>query len=473
MEKFYSTLPSIPVNLRMNKTKAGFENWRHSIGHGGINKYPLPPAVTKGLAALKPRLVRTFIQEYFNIYPTHDTFNWTDLDPYMESLAASGGKVVAAITIKPKPLFSEVNQDVIIPNDVAEWQRVVEALVNRYSVEKPIVTHWEVGNEMDMGEPGGCPYRTQEPDVYNAYYRITVEAVLRAFPGAKVGGPVLAVPQHPMMEGLIKYCAETGVPLDFVSWHGYSDDPQYFVRCMTHVKALLDKYFPGKKIETMVTEFSKWFHDGKVEDAEMDGLRSATVAASVMDMADAGVDWTFYYHIWDQVLVSGQFAPFFSPGGVDDMMTYWNKTPCNFGLFDVCGKARPIYYMYKLLAEMTGAECEAESDAADIRVKGVVDDSGTARVMLVNYDQHHSRDVLAALDFNGVGDGFKLLTIHRVDGNSRVDGELLVPVERRYTQVAAEYSEREFFCQVYLPANSVALVTLERVMEEDMLASYG
>ena len=473
MEKYYSTLPRVGAKLDLAEHKGDFSTFRHSIGHGGINKYPLPPAVVQGLKRLKPRLIRTFIQEYFNIYPAHGTYDWTALDPYMDSLAATGAQVVAAITIKPRPLYPAIDQDIIMPNDVGEWQQLIEALVRRYSIERPIVTHWEIGNEMDIGEYGGCPYRTGEPEAYNEYYRLTVEAILRAFPAAKVGGPVLAVYDHPLMEGLIKFCAETGVPLDFVSWHGYSDEPKYFTDGVKYAKGLLEKYFPGQKKETMLTEFSKWFHDARVEDAEADGLRSATVAATLLDMAEAGLDYSFYYHVWDQFLAAEQFAPFFSDKGLDNMLTYWCKTPCNFGLYDVCGQPRLIYHLYALLAKMGGTACVATSTATDIRITGAVDDDGTVRAMLVNYDPYNSRDVLAEIDFGGVDDGFKLLTIWRIDGKSRVENGALVPVERRFTQVAVAYSDRPFYCQVYLPADAVAFVELAPVSESEMLRSYG
>jgi hypothetical protein len=466
MEKAYSTLAKVPVAVRCDRITGPFEYWRYAVGHGGINKYPLPVHVSKSWASLKPRLLRTFIQEYFQIYPEHNTYNWKDLDPYMDSLAATGAKAVAAITIKPKPLYPVIDQNIIMPNNIAEWQRVIEALVNRYSVEKQIVTHWEIGNEMDMGEPGGCPYFAKTPQEYIEYYAITQEAVLRAFPEAKVGGPALAVPGNPIMENFIKHCAQTKLPLDFVTWHGYSDDPAYFTGCVKSVRAHLDKYFPGKHIETMVTEFNKWFHEARVEDAEKDGLRSATVMASAMAMADAGVDWSFYYHIWDQLLVAGQFAPFFSDP--DCMITYWNKTPCNFGMFDVCGKARLPYFTYRLLARMEGDECETESAAGYIRAKCAVDGSGGVKVMLVNYDPRCSQDIVAEIDFSGLSDGFKLFTIYRIDGKSRFEGGELMPVEQRYTQIASKYSPKPFFCHVALPADSVSFVILEPVAEEDM-----
>jgi hypothetical protein len=46
------------------------------------NPLPLPDRVVPGTAQLKPRLIRVFIQEFFQVYPEHGRFDWSRLDPY-------------------------------------------------------------------------------------------------------------------------------------------------------------------------------------------------------------------------------------------------------------------------------------------------------------------------------------------------------------------------------------------------------
>src|SRR5205085_1292847 len=128
------------------------------------------------------------------------------------------------IAIKPRPLFPEVDPAVWQPNDVAEWQRVIAALVQRYSVDKPIVTHWEIGNETDIGEQGGCPYLIAKASDYAAYYRMTSAPILATFPEAKVGGPAVANGAGDLLPGFVDLCVREGIRLDFISWHLYADD---------------------------------------------------------------------------------------------------------------------------------------------------------------------------------------------------------------------------------------------------------
>ncbi len=71
--------------------------------------------------------------------------------------------------------FPEINQDVWQPNDWAEWQNVIYQLVRRYSVEKPIVTHWEHANEADYGWWGGCPFRFGSLEESHEFYRMLIK----------------------------------------------------------------------------------------------------------------------------------------------------------------------------------------------------------------------------------------------------------------------------------------------------------
>src|SRR5438309_1124482 len=79
----YADLPRATVTVDLSKDEGPLELWRHAIGHGGVNSHPLPDRVVDGLHKLRPRLVRVFIQEFFDIYPEHGRYDWSRLDPYM------------------------------------------------------------------------------------------------------------------------------------------------------------------------------------------------------------------------------------------------------------------------------------------------------------------------------------------------------------------------------------------------------
>jgi hypothetical protein len=441
------------------------ELWRHTVGHGGINPHPLPDRVVAGTAALRPRLIRIFIQEFFAIYPDHDHFDWSRLDPYMDALARTGARIVAAITIKPPPLYPEIDHAHWRPNDVDEWQHVVRALVRRYSVEREIVTHWEIGNEPDLGEGGGAPYLISDPVAYAAYYDMTAQAILDAFPTAKVGGPAIASLLQEPLPGLLRHCAQTDVPLDFLSWHLYHSDPGRH-GYLTQVARGLAKRV-GLEPELMVTEWSSAFPPVSVADDAYDARRAALVAAAVLEMRKSGLDASFYYHLWDQVCNPEDFTPFFSAQGARFMVRHWNEVPHRFGLFGVDGEVRPQYFVFWMLTRLGDTELRATSDHRAVRVLAG-QSKGDPTVLAVNHSLDWNEDQVATLRFSGLKPGPRRLIVYRIDGMRHWDGATLQmqPVEARTT-----YVPEDFTCHIKLPANSVTLAQLRDIDDNDAEAA--
>jgi len=148
------------------------------------------------------------------------------------------------------------------------------------------------------------------------------------------------------LPGLVKHCRESGTRLDFISWHLYSDDPAQHARGVELGKQLLEG-FPGKRPEMLVTEWSKSFDAVSAEDMAFEPRRAANIAANALAMREAGLDWSFYYHIWDQTFYPEPFEPFYSPEGIAMMIEHWNQVPHRMGLFGVNGEVRPIYFVYQ------------------------------------------------------------------------------------------------------------------------------
>ncbi len=445
-----------------------FPWWRHALSHGGICADPLPDRVVDGLSRLRPRLIRVFLQEFFHPYPEHGVYDWSLLDPFMESLAATGATVVAAITFKPKPLYPTIDHAIWRPADVAEWQRLIHALVTRYSVERRIVTHWEVGNETDIGEDGGSPFLIPDAESYAEFYRMTIAPVLDAFPEAKVGGPAGCWIDNEPVPGFIRICRETGLQLDFVSWHLYSSDPA------KHAAGIASAYrqvadWPGERPEFFITEWARGFPDAlnpdglhghhplSIEEAGIEGRSGAVTAAIALAMLEAGVDYAFYYHVWDQACDPEAFRPFFSDKGVANMVRHWNEVPHRFGMFSVNGAVRPQYFVFRMLSDLGDEQLAVAGKYTGLTLAAAR--SGDARsVMAVNHDPDGGADQVVGLTFTGLTPGRKRITITRIDDTHRWDDDSLdlIPVEVRDT-----FTESTFEVQIWSPRDSVTMLRLE------------
>ena len=451
-------MPRHFVSVNGGKELGSLEWWRHGLGQGGINPAPLSKQVESAIRALSPRLIRVFLQEFFRIYPERGRFDWSRLDPYLESYARTGAKLVAAICIKPKPIYPQVDQRIWRPTDSAEWQKVMAELVTRYSVRKKIVSHWEILNEPDIGEDGGTPHLIPNPEDYYAFYRMTIEPILRVFPTAKVGGPAVTWAGSEPLPGLIERCRRDGTRLDFVSWHRYEDDPSVHAAGVEQVKDRL-KAFPGARPEMMVTEWSKSFDPVSIEELAFDSRRAAIIASGILAMLDAGLDWSFYYHLQDQVVRPEDFQPFMSDKGVQNMVRHWNEIPHRFGLFGVDGKVRPQYFVYWMLSRMGDERIVAESDHPHVRVLAGASTSGP-RLMLVNWAPAESADRVVTVRFKYIDPGPKRLVVYRIDPQRRwtQTPPTLIPSESRDSETGPTFE-----CQILSPRDSVSLLTLSRM----------
>ena len=177
----------------------------YALGEGGLSSQVLldqesqaPWIRTHVYNDLHPATVRVFIQEYYHVYNGNGSYNWSALDSFVNAASNNGAiPLIASIDIKPAALFPgscATTDTCVFPtgeNGWASWQSVIEQLVRRYS---STIRYWEVSNEPDLGESGGCPFHFQNTSDYNTFYYYTANAIRAADSTAKVGGPVVSNP---------------------------------------------------------------------------------------------------------------------------------------------------------------------------------------------------------------------------------------------------------------------------------------
>jgi xylan 1,4-beta-xylosidase len=461
----YTTLPRTTIHVDATASEGTLDRWRHSIGQGGVNSLPLSERMIHGIRKLQPRLLRIFLQEYFNVYPDHGVFNWDKLDAYMDSFAATGAKVLATINLKPPVFFHQINHDFWRPNDIAEWQNLIYQLVRRYSVERSIVTHWENVNEPDIGEWGGCPYHISSIEDLHEFYVMLLKPILEAYPEAKVGGPCLA--RYEAVPSFVDLCAKNQTRLDFVSYHCYVDDPSSHYQ-IAKILGEKIKDYPGRRPELMINEWNKGFeppwsgtaYDSvSVEEMSLQSRRAAHVAKIILTMMETPLDWSFYFMLSDGCMYNKDFSSFFSPEGARAIMyKHWNEAPHRFGLFSESGCVRPQYFVFQILSCMGDVKVPTSLSVPDLSTLVTRHEDGGFSVLVVNFDLHRSRDQLVKVSFVNLQPGAKRLSTYRIDQDCRwsEDEMELLPYEQRTVDTMAEF-EYQFFS----PADSVLWVKLD------------
>ena len=159
-----------------------------------------------------------------------DTFHETGIKPLVEI-----GFMPEALSTHPEPYRHNFPQGTVFtgwaypPKDYRKWSELVFQFVQhmraRYGDAEVKTWLWEVWNEPDIG------YWQGTAEEYFKLYDFTTDAILRALPGARVGGPDSTGPSSPrateFLRRFLEHCADqtnhvtgkTGSPLDFISFH--------------------------------------------------------------------------------------------------------------------------------------------------------------------------------------------------------------------------------------------------------------
>jgi hypothetical protein len=343
------------VTLSFGRSLGPMNIDRFALGQGGLSENPMWEDRAAEIRALHPRLIRLFVQEYFDLLPEPGRYHFDSLDRSVDLILRTGATPLMSLAFKPRALFPVVDQDVVEPADYEKWEDLIFQLVRHYKDRGAGIRYWEVGNEPDIGEDGGCPYRFK-PQNYVRYYQHTAAAIRRADPEAKVGGPALAGWKSPILPALLEWAAGSNVPLDFVSWHIYSSSPKEIRGTVEGVQKLVARY-PSLRPEKILDEWNMSLGNPSLDPR----FQPCFVAEVAWQMKDAGLDYSCYYHIRDYAVDRDRFAKFFSPQGASFMARWWNRMPQYDGLFDFQNTVRPAYFTFKLLSRLGGERLAAES----------------------------------------------------------------------------------------------------------------
>jgi xylan 1,4-beta-xylosidase len=386
------------ITIDTRKPLGPMDIGRFSLGQGGLSDDPIFLDRVAEIRSLNPRIIRLFLQEYFDVYPAKGTYNWKTLDQSVDMILATGARPLMCIAIKPKLLFPQLNQDIVEPTDYAEWEELIYQMVKHYKERQSGIVYWEVANEPDIGEDGGCPAR-YTPENYPRMYEHTAKAVLRADPEARVGGPALASSNSALLPALLKHCSTGNVPLHFVSWHIYDSNPLKIRDTILYVKKLLAG-FPGLQVETILNEWNMSLTNPKLDTR----FQPCYIAEVAYQMFEAGLDYSCYYHVRDYHVSTEKFGRFMSPHGNLFMARWWNDMPQFDGLFDFQNVVRPSFFTFRLITRLTGDRltAKAEGDKQPHMLAAFEPSRDRVNVLIWNYGQTAPADAGAVLKFSGL-----------------------------------------------------------------------
>lgn len=253
--------------------------------------------------------------------------------------------------------------NVSLPSSCEKWERLIFETVRhfteRYGRREVEQWYFEV-----LNEPDNPPFFDGGFEDYCRLYRAAASAVKRVCETYRVGGPAVAG-RADWVEGLIRYCADNGVPIDFVSAHSYASvpfaenggtacrvpglpcwepgpswelgnqryDPRGLTRAVEEIRAAVSR----SPMPELAVHFTEWGLSWDYWDPLRDSYHAASFLLSRLHEAAHGIASVSYCEVSDIFEEDGPPTEEFHGG---------------FGLLNAHGIRKPAYFAYRFLTQL-------------------------------------------------------------------------------------------------------------------------
>ncbi len=269
-----------------------------------------------------------------------ENYNFARTDEYVRAIVEAGTGIVYRLGESIE--HTRRKYHVHPPADVEKWAKACTGVIRHYNEGwadgfHHDIRYWEIWNE-----PENRPNMwTGGDEDYYKLYSAAARAIKAEYPDLKVGGPSAGyqgrfsgdtMEPSEFLKGFLTLCRDEELPLDFFSWHTYTNDPTVYVSKARALRKLLDD-FGFVRTEMHLNEWN-YLPDNDWTAITLAGqglLRKrwfARVAGAEGAAFTAGT------------LVGLQDSPV-------DVANYYSGDTNLFGLFDRYGAPRKTYYAMK------------------------------------------------------------------------------------------------------------------------------
>ena len=286
-------------------------------------------------------------------------YNWSYVDRLYDFLLSTGTRPFVELSFMPSLLRRSGETifwwkgNISPPREMEKWTELVRQFVrhcvNRYGLEEVKQWYFEVWNEPDL--EGICWAGTREE--YFHFYHATAEAIKAVDSDLRTGGPALgygSIWNDTWAEDFFNYCKTSQAPLDFFSFHVYSEYP--FTKYEERLTTIMPPDFYARTIERI---------RGKLQAAQLPVMPELHVT-----------EWNFSLYDRNYIHDTMFMAPFILRHALQSQgrlhsLGFWSFTDVfeesqavpailhgGFGLFNRNGLRKPAYYAFELLAKLTG-----------------------------------------------------------------------------------------------------------------------
>lgn len=299
-----------------------------------------------------------------------ENYDFTQTDFYLNTITSLNIKVIYRLGYSAE--YKTAVHHNAPPDSYSKWAKICTQIIRHHNAgwangQQAGIQYWEIWNE-----PDGKTFWAGTPEQFYRLYVETAKAIKQTYPSLKVGGPALAS-NLDFLEGFLKYCHEHKAPLDFVSWHIYTQDPHEVARRAQRVHELMAQY-GYSQAESILDEWN--FGPSDWKKLFVDPAASRTYFDATQNAYGAAFDAT--------VLADLQDAPL-------DIATFYSGTTLMWGMFTSSGAPQKPYYAFlafkRLLDTPKRVAVDASHDPGITAVAGLSEDGRSLRVLISNTTQ--------------------------------------------------------------------------------------
>ena len=181
----------------------------------------------------------------FNADPTDPaSYDFACTDHYLDMIEAAGTKVFYRLGHRIEHEIKKYGT--LPPKDFHKWAVICEHIIRHCTQgwangHKRDILYWEIWNEPDLryGQPiASCPTWGGTKEQFFELYHVAATHLKKCFPHLKIGGPAVSG----SMNWSRAFLSQLKAPLDFFSWHIYTNTPEKIIARAEAMRALLDEY---------------------------------------------------------------------------------------------------------------------------------------------------------------------------------------------------------------------------------------
>jgi len=266
-----------------------------------------------------------FFRLYFDLWEIEKLKNdpflrkaiFDNYEKIIKNISEAKGKIILVLYGTPSGL-AEVLDKRAFPSDLKSWQSYIKEFIRYFSCQKRYDIWYEVWSSPES-EDFFLGTKNQYLELYKAVAEVIKELEKENKIHIPLGGPGVSswfknfeensifYPERSLIYELIKFCSQKKLPLDFISWHAFSDDP------LAEKEITIYGKYPAQIIRDWLSFFhldiktpliiTEWNYDSGSNWDEMRSEKSYVVSsfipARLKSMFEAGLDAQIYFCLED------------------------------------------------------------------------------------------------------------------------------------------------------------------------------